>query len=164
MCQELENQRKVEDLVKDKDHKISKMKQEISALTTQLHESKVEKEDMQGELNIAISENANLMESNAAISIELSKSKEILAKFNKSTVKLEKKLESAKPIKNTDGLGYSSHEQGKTSGSNSEALKKQPTFKRKGKQKFKPVFFNCLKEGHIANVCRSKPTIIFLTL
>lgn len=111
---------------------------------------------MQGELNSAISKNENLMEANAAISKELSKSKEVLAKFNKSTVKLEKKLESAKPVKNTNGLGYSSHEEGETSGTNVGASKKQLTSKDKGKQKFKPVCFNYLKEGHTANVCRSK--------
>lgn len=96
------------------------------------------------------------METNVAISKELSDSKEILAKFNKSTVKLEQKLEFAKPIKNTDGLGYSSHEEGETSGRNAGTSKNQPTSKDKGKQKFKPICFNYLKEGHTANVCRSK--------
>lgn len=156
MCQEFENRRKVQDLVKERDHEISKLKQEISALTAQLHASKVEKEDMQGELNIAISENANLMETNAAISKELFESKEILAKFNKSTVKLEQKLESTKLVKNTDGLGYSGHEESETSGANVEASKKKPAFKGKCKQKFKHVCFNCLKEGHTANVCMRK--------
>lgn len=68
MCQELDNRRKVEDLVKDKDHEISKLKQEISTLTTHLQASKVEKEEMQGEVNMDISKNATLMESNAIIS------------------------------------------------------------------------------------------------
>ncbi|MGI4416861.1 hypothetical protein ACR2V2_26075 [Klebsiella pneumoniae] len=111
---------------------------------------------MQGELNIAIFENASLMETNTAISKELFESKEILAKFGKSTVKLEKKLESSRSAKNTNGFGFSGHEEGESSGTNAEASKKQPAFKGKGKQKFKLVCFNCLKEGHTANVCRSK--------
>lgn len=156
MCQELENWRKTEDLVKERDFEISKLKEEMSALNAQLHASKVEKEDMQAELNTAISENENLLETNAAISKELSESKEILAMFSKSIVKLEQKLESARPVKNTNELGFSGHEEGESSGTNVEASKKQPAFKGKGKQKFKPICFNCLKEGHIANVCRSK--------
>lgn len=156
MCQELENWRKAEDLVEDKDHEISKLKQEISALTAHLQEIKVEKEEMQGELNLAILENATLKDSNVAIYKELTESKEILAKFNKSTIKLEQKLESAKPVKNTTRLGFSGYEEGETSGTKDVASKKQPTSKDKGKKKFKLVCFNCLKEGHTANVCRNK--------
>lgn len=156
MFQEIENRRKTKDLVKERDCEISKLKQEMSALNAQLYARKVEKEDMQGELNTAISKNENLLETNAAISKELSKSKKILAKFSKSTVKLEQKLESTRPVKNTNGLGFSGHEEGESSGTNAEASKKQPTLKGKGNQKFKPICFNCLKEGHTANVCRSK--------
>lgn len=152
MCQELEKWRKAEHLVKDKDHEISKLKQEISALTAHLQESKVEKEEMQGELNMAISKNATLKESNVSISKELTESKEILAKFNKSTVKLEQKLESTKPVKNTAGLGFSSYEEGETYGTKFGQSKKELAPKDKGKEKFKPVCFNCLKEGHTGNI------------
>lgn len=159
MSQKLENKRKVEDIMKDKEHEISKLKQEISTITAYLQEGKEEKEEIQVDLNVAISQNETLMKNNDALSKKLSKTMEILAKFNQSATKLDQKLETMKPSKDNSRLGFSAYEEGETSGTKTGVPKEQlkPKINRsKGKQNFKPVCFNCLKEGHTANVCRSK--------
>lgn len=166
MSQELENIRKAKDLVKDKEHEIFKLNQEIGTITAYLQEGKEEKEEMQVELNATISQNETLMKTNDALSKELVETKETLAKFNRSVAKLDQKLESMKPSKDTSGLGFSAYEVGESSGIKTDAPKEQSKPKinqNKGKPNFKPVCFNCHKEGHTANVCRVRLTIIFLT-
>lgn len=82
MSQELENHRKVEDFVKDKEHEIFKLNQEIGTLTAYLQEGKEEKEEMKVDLNATNSQNETLVKTNEDLSKKIAETKETLAKFN----------------------------------------------------------------------------------
>ncbi|XP_057828876.1 uncharacterized protein LOC131040020 [Cryptomeria japonica] len=110
MIQELENHKKAEDLVKDKEHEIFKLNQEIGTLTAYLQED---------------------------LSKELAETKEIFAKFNQSTTKLDQHLESMKSSRDTTGLGYSTQVEGESSGTKTDAPKGKPVPVNANKRKEK---------------------------
>lgn len=89
MSQELENRRNVEDQIKDNEHDIFKLNQEVGTLTTYLQEEKEEKFEIQIDLDATMSLNESLRKTNEVMSKELKYTKDILYNFNKSIVKLD---------------------------------------------------------------------------
>lgn len=86
MSQEFEERRTTKDIIKDKDHEILKMNQEIGNLHAQLHE---EKEEIQDDLDMAMSLRESFRKKNEELTKEMADANEILAKFNKSTAMID---------------------------------------------------------------------------
>lgn len=86
MSQELEARRVVEDKIKEKDHEISKLNKEIGTLHAHLHE---EKEEINADLDMAMSHRESLMKKNEDLTKELANANDILAKYNKSSTMLD---------------------------------------------------------------------------
>ena len=82
---------------------------------------------------------------------ELREEKEFIESFNKPSEDIkyfEKLMKSPRFNNDTDGLGYTSTEEGKSS-KTSEQIKKKD-------KNYKPTSHNCGKIGHTTNVGRSK--------
>lgn len=59
----------------------------------------------------------------------------------------------------TSRIGYNTFEKGESSTTMSDMHEGKTAPKAKkptGKKSYKPIFFNCHKPGHIANVCKSR--------
>lgn len=94
MSQELEARRTIEDKIKEKEHEIFKLNQEVGTLTTYLQKEKEEKEEVNANLDMSISLRKSPMKKNEDLTKALADANELLSKFNKSSTMLDEKIQS----------------------------------------------------------------------